>query len=114
MTNWKIDRSTWERHDRTGKRIYRYIVSDNGELIADVWADSLDLDHALPGDPVGNARKIAAVPRMLRALEALIARADDLTAAIEGATDQFEDEVSRLCDAVSAAERVLIAARGRQ
>lgn len=114
MTNWTIDRSEWERHGPTGQRIYRFIVSDEGELIADIWADSANLNHALPADPIGNARKIAAVPRMIRALEALIARADDLTAAIEGVTDQFEDEVSQLCDAASAAERVLIAARGRK
>ena len=38
-------------------------------------------------------------------IKAMLARADDLISAIEGTTDQFEDEVSALADAVSAVEK---------
>lgn len=112
MTNWKIDRSTWERHSPSGRRIHRYIVSDDCELIADVWADSDNLGHALPTDPIGNARKIAAVPAMIRALEALVERSRDLIDALDGATDAFEDEVRALSGTVTTAERILASAGG--
>ena len=39
---------------------------------------------------------------LLKALETLIAKADDLEAAIAGVTDQFEPEVAALSAAVSA------------
>ena len=42
-----------------------------------------------------------------KALKTLIDRADDLIAAIEGTTDQFELEVRQLQEAVSNAEQVL-------
>jgi hypothetical protein len=58
-----------------------------------------------------NARLMAAAPELLEHLQALIDKADDLTAAIEGTTDQFEDEVSALTDAASAAEKIIKAAR---
>jgi hypothetical protein len=48
-----------------------------------------------------------------RALKALIARADDLISAIDGATDQFEQEVSVLSDAASSAEKILKNRRGQ-
>ena len=44
---------------------------------------------------------------MREALKTLIEKAADLTASIEGTTDQFEDEVSALTDAASAAEKPL-------
>jgi hypothetical protein len=43
----------------------------------------------------------------IQALRKLIDRADDLIAAIEGATDQFESEVARLQHATSKAEAVV-------
>ena len=43
----------------------------------------------------------------IQALKKLIDRADDLIAAIEGTTDQFELEVMQLEDAVTNAEQVL-------
>jgi hypothetical protein len=42
-----------------------------------------------------------------KAIRALIAASDDLTSAIEGATDQFDPEKGALMDATSAAEKVL-------
>ena len=41
------------------------------------------------------------------ARETLIEKAGDLTPSIEGVTDQFEDEVSALTDAASAAEKAM-------
>jgi hypothetical protein len=43
----------------------------------------------------------------IRCTARLIKRADDLIAAIEGTTDQFETEVSLLTTAVTAAEKIL-------
>lgn len=37
----------------------------------------------------------------------MIEKAGDLTPSIEGVTDQFEDEVSALTDAASAAEKAM-------
>lgn len=51
-------------------------------------------------------------PDLFAALRALIEKADDLMAAIEGATDQFEPEVSALSTASSAAEKALLAGGG--
>jgi hypothetical protein len=42
-----------------------------------------------------------------KALKTLIDRADNLTAAIEGTTDQFELEIMQLQEAISNAEQVL-------
>jgi hypothetical protein len=42
-----------------------------------------------------------------KTLETLIEAADDLIAAIEGTTDQFEMQVMQLEDAISKAEQVL-------
>ncbi|OXC78636.1 hypothetical protein [Caballeronia sordidicola] len=42
----------------------------------------------------------------------MVARADDLMAAIEGTTDQFEDEVAQLCEATTAAEEIIGKAKG--
>jgi hypothetical protein len=45
----------------------------------------------------------------IQALRKLIDRADDLIAAIEGTTDQFETEVACLQQGVTEAEQVLVA-----
>ena len=49
---------------------------------------------------------------LLTALETLMEKADNLQAAIEGVTDQFEAEVSALSEATSAAEKIAKTARG--
>ena len=46
----------------------------------------------------------AAAPGLFQALATLIDRADDLIAAIDGATDQFAEEVAGLSAAATAAE----------
>ena len=55
-----------------------------------------------------------AAPELLEALEKMIARADDVMAAIEGVTDQFEDQVSQLSEAASAAEKIVSKAKGEE
>ena len=52
--------------------------------------------------------------QLIDALEALIARSDDLHSAIEGVTDQFEPEVAALSAATTAAEAIIKKARGQQ
>jgi hypothetical protein len=59
-----------------------------------------------------NARLMAAAPDLLEHLRTLIEKADDLIAAIDGTTDQFEVEVSALSSATSAAEKAMQAAGG--
>jgi len=49
---------------------------------------------------------------LLRAVEALTEKADDLEAAITGVTDQFEHEVAGLSAAVTAAGHIVNAVRG--
>jgi hypothetical protein len=49
---------------------------------------------------------------LLRAVEALTEKADDLEAAIAGVTDQFENEVAGLSAAVTTAEHIVKAVRG--
>lgn len=46
-------------------------------------------------------------------LLSLLNAADGLMSAIEGTTDQFEEEVQALCTACTAAEAVLVKATGR-
>jgi hypothetical protein len=50
----------------------------------------------------------------LIAIDELIMRSDDLEAAITGVTDQFEDEMSALSAAASAAEKIVNAVRGKR
>lgn len=50
---------------------------------------------------------------LLQALETLIEKSDDLHAAIEGTTDQFEEEVAELSAATTAAEAIVKRARGQ-
>lgn len=67
-----------------------------------VWQIRIALEAAY------RAGKRRASPRELRkAIRELITASDDLTSAIEGATDQFDPEKGRLMDATSAAEKVL-------
>jgi len=56
-----------------------------------------------------NSAKLAQLHAIMtnKQLKTLIARADDLIAAIEGVTDQFEPEVARLTHAVTKAEQAL-------
>ncbi len=54
---------------------------------------------------VDGLRKHNALMRV--ALQKLIAKADDIIAAIDGTTDQFEAETAALSAAVSEAERLL-------
>ena len=49
---------------------------------------------------------------LLQAVKTLIEKADDLEAAIAGVTDQFEDEVSSLSAAATAAEQIAKAVEG--
>jgi len=51
-------------------------------------------------------------PDVLKALTALIGKADDLIAAIDGTMGQFEAEVSALSEATSTAEKAIQAAGG--
>ena len=51
-------------------------------------------------------------PDVFKALKALIEKADDLIAAIDGTTDQFEDEVSALREAANAAAKAMAAEGG--
>lgn len=53
-----------------------------------------------------------AAPQLLAVLQTFIARADDLIAAIEGVTDQFETEVAALSAAATQAEAAVKAAKG--
>jgi hypothetical protein len=64
-------------------------------------------DAKLAQDIARLQRKGGAQFTPTRALRKLIDRADDLIAAIEGTTDQFETEVGRLQAAVTKAEQVL-------
>lgn len=67
-----------------------------------VWQIRIALEAAY------RAGKRSSNPRELRkAIRELITASDDLTSAIEGATDQFDPEKGRLMDATSAAEKVL-------
>ena len=52
--------------------------------------------------------------RLRKSLELLIEKSDDLIAAIEGVTDQFEPEVAELSAAASAAEKALSRIGGQQ
>jgi phage shock protein A len=51
---------------------------------------------------------------LLKAIDTLIQKSDNLHAAIEGATDQFESEVAELSAATTAAEAIVKIARGQQ
>ena len=61
---------------------------------------------------LANLTLMAEAPSLLESVETLIERADDLISAIDGTTGQFEAEVAALSEAVSAAEKVALRARG--
>jgi hypothetical protein len=86
-----------ERHQEQGLNFRDYV--DGGEP-----------DHFMLIDEAGEDHHFEeTTPDLRAALRALIDKADDLIAAIEGATDQFEREVSALSAAASAAEKALAA-----
>jgi uncharacterized protein DUF6900 len=77
-------------------------------------SDSLDFHHLavwqirIAFEAAYRAGKRSNSPRELRkAIRELIAASDDLTSAIEGATDQFDPQKGALMDATSAAEKAL-------
>jgi hypothetical protein len=75
------------------------------------WDFSVNARIVFIADVIGEGAShedIRLRPDPLRdALRALIDASDALTAAIEGTTDQFDDEKGALMDATSAAEKVL-------
>ena len=93
------------------KIIERY--RDEGLNFRD-YVDGDEPDHFMLTDEAGREVHLEdeTPPDVLTALKALIEKADDLVAAIEGVTDQFEDEVSALTDAASAAEKAMQEAGG--
>jgi hypothetical protein len=78
------------------------------------YVDGETPDHFMLTDETGEEHHLEdeTPPDLFKALKALIEKADDLIAAIDGTTDQFEDEVSALTDAASAAEKAMHAAGG--
>jgi hypothetical protein len=91
------------------------IVSITDDLTRHTIAEDVALDGAFLRYGGRQAWLLCeAAPDMLKALEQIIARADDIMAAIELKTDQFEDQVSRLCEAATAAEAIVSKAKGEQ
>jgi hypothetical protein len=70
------------------------------------YVDGDQPDHFMLTDEVGAEFHLEdeTSPDVFNALKALIEKADDLIAAIEGATGQFEDEVSALTEAAVASQ----------
>ena len=71
-------------------------------------------DHFILTDEAGEEYDLEdeTPPDVRKALKALIQKADDLIAAIDGTTGQFEAEVSALSEAATAAEKAMRAAGG--
>jgi hypothetical protein len=87
------------------------IDDEHGDAVSEEDIPLDDLFHYSGGE---KARRVCdAAKDLLCAIETLITKADDLTAAIEGVTNQFEPEVAALCAAAGAAEKIAQAARGR-
>jgi len=86
---------------------------EEGLIFCD-YVDGAEPDHIMLTDKEGEEYHLEdeTPPDVLKALKALIGKADDLIAAIEGTTDQFEAEVSALSEATSAAEKAIQAAGG--
>lgn len=78
------------------------------------YVDGEAPDHFMLTDDAGEEYDFEdeTPPSVFGALKALIEKADDLIAAIEGITDQFEREVSALREAASGAEKALQAQGG--
>jgi hypothetical protein len=70
-----------------------------------VWQLRIALEAAYQAGERSASR--GCVRGLRKTIRDLIAASDDLTAAIEGATDQFDPEKGRLMDATTAAEKVL-------
>ena len=85
-----------------------------GDLIFCEYVDGDEPDHFMLTDEAGEEYHLEdeTPPDVLKALKTLIQKADDLIAAIDGTTGQFEAEVSALSEATSAAEKVIQAAGG--
>jgi hypothetical protein len=85
-----------------------------GDLIFGEYVDGEEPDHIMLTDEAGEECHLEdeTPPDVLKALKALIEKADDLIAAIYGVTDQFGHEVSALRDAASTAEKAIQAAGG--
>jgi hypothetical protein len=77
-------------------------------------ANGEEPDHFTLTDEAGEEHDLweEMPPDVLKALKTLIQKADDLIAAIDGTTGQFEAEVSALSEATSAAEKAMRAAGG--
>jgi hypothetical protein len=93
------------------KIIERY--HDEGLNFRD-YVDGDQPDHFMLTDEAGEEFHLEdeTPPGVSKALKALIEKADDLVAAVEGVTDQFEDEVSALRDAANAAAKAMAAEGG--
>jgi hypothetical protein len=93
------------------KIIERY--RDEGLEFRD-YVDGAGPDHIMLTGEVGEEYHLEdeAPQDLHEALKVLIEKAGDLTASVEGTTDQFEAQVSALTDAASAAEKALQAASG--
>ena len=95
-----------------------------GDLIFCEYVDGEEPDHIMLTDEAGEECHLEdeTPPDVLKALKALIEKADDLIAAIDlssvalakvdGTTGQFEAEVSALSEATSTAEKAMQAAGG--
>ncbi len=80
--------------------VYGHYAPDSGQHGVEALIDCAD-EHS--ADLVYN---------LLTRLKTLATKSDDIIAAIDGTTDQFEPEVAALSDAVSSAERVFKPKRG--
>ena len=80
-----------------------------GDLIFCEYVDGDEPDHFMLTDEAGEECHLEdeTPPDVFKALKALIEKADDLIAAIDGTTGQFEAEVSALSEATSAAEKAM-------
>ena len=92
----------------------RLYSTKTGETLAYVLSREWgDYENALDsGTAMQNFQLFRHAPELLEHLQMLIAKADDLIAAIDGATDQFENEISALSEAASAGEKVIAKAAG--
>ena len=86
----------------------------DGDLIFCNFVEGDEPDHFMLTDETGEEYHLEdeTPPDVLKALTALVEKADNLIAAIEGTTGQFEAEVSALSEATSAAEKAMQAAGG--
>jgi hypothetical protein len=85
-----------------------------GELSFCECVDGEEPDHIMLTDEAGEECHLEyeTPPNVFKALKALIEKTDDLIAAIDGTTGQFEAEVSALSEATSTAEKAMQVAGG--